>query len=82
MLPASGERASPPIQRAGQDSHFVDALAARIVWCGQAARGPALRVRGRGRRWSDADSLAALTQIADEAAGRLQKERNSAIRQG
>ncbi len=74
-----GERAS--IQRAGQDSHFVDALAARIVLDAAAAEGTRLASAG-ATPVVDADSLAALTQIADEAAGRLQKEANSAIGKG
>ena len=74
-----GERAS--IQRAGQDSHFVDALAARIMLDAAAAEGTRLASAGVAPVVED-DSLAALTQIADEAAGRLQKEANSAIAEG
>jgi len=74
-----GERAS--IQRAGQDSHFVDALAARIVLDAAASEGTRLASAGAAPV-VDADSLAALTKIADEAAGRLQKEANSAIGKG
>jgi DNA-binding NarL/FixJ family response regulator len=74
-----GERAS--IQRSGQDSHFVDALAARIVLDAAAAEGTRLASAGAAPV-VDADSLAALTKIADEAAGRLQKEANSAIGKG
>ena len=74
-----GERAS--IQRAGQDSHFIDALAARIVLDAAAAEGTRLASAGAAPV-VDADSLAALTKIADEAAGRLQKEANSAIGKG
>jgi len=74
-----GERAS--IQRAGQDSHFVDALAARIMLDAAAAEGTRLASAGAAPV-VEADSLAALTQIADEAAGRLQKEANSAIAEG
>ena len=74
-----GERAS--IQRAGQDSHFIDALAARIVLDAAAAEGTRLASAGAAPL-VDADSLAVLTKIADEAAGRLQKEANSAIGRG
>jgi hypothetical protein len=74
-----GERAS--IQRAGQDSHFVDALAARIVLDAAAAEGTRLASAGAAPV-VDADSLAALTKIVDEAAARLQKEANSAIGKG
>jgi len=74
-----GERAS--IQRAGQDSHFVDALAARILLDVAAAEGTRLASAGAAPV-VDADSLAGLTKIADEAAGRLQKEANSAIGKG
>jgi hypothetical protein len=74
-----GERAS--IQRAGQDSHFVDALAARILLDAAAAEGTRLASAGAAPV-VEADSLAALTKIADEAAGRLQKEANSAIAKG
>src|SRR5439155_1333202 len=74
-----GERAS--IQRAGQDSHFIDALAARIVLDAAAAEGTRLASAGAAPV-VDADSLAVLTKIADEAAGRLQKEANSAIGRG
>jgi len=74
-----GERAS--IQRAGQDSHFIDALAARIVLDAAAAEGTRLASAGAAPV-VDADSLAMLTKIADEAAGRLQKEANSAIGKG
>jgi len=73
-----GERAS--IQRAGQDSHFIDALAARIVLDAAAPRD---RLASAGAApVVDADSLAALTKIADEAAGRLQKEAKLSHRQG
>jgi len=74
-----GERAS--IQRAGQDSHFVDALAARILLDAAAAEGTRLASAGAAPV-VEPDSLAALTKIADEAAGRLQKEANSAIANG
>jgi hypothetical protein len=74
-----GERAS--IQRAGQDSHFVDALAARILLDAAAAEGTRLASAGAAPV-VEPDSLAALTKIAEEAAGRLQKEANSAIANG
>jgi len=60
-----GERAS--IQRAGQDSHFVDALAAHPAGPA-AAEGTRLASAGAAPV-VEPDSLAALTKIAEEAPG-------------
>jgi hypothetical protein len=74
-----GERAW--IERAGADSHFADALAARIAL--DAATAEATRLSsGGGTPVVDAESLGALTKVADEAAARLQKEANAAIGSG
>lgn len=73
------ERAS--IQKTGADSYFADALAARIALDAATAEGNRL---GSSKivPTVDADALAALTKVADEAAGRLQKEANAAIGKG
>jgi len=74
-----GERAF--IERTGAESHFADALAARIAL--DASTAEANRLTSAGSTPSvDADSLSALTKVADEAAARLQKEANAAIGKG
>ncbi|MGZ6124236.1 MAG: hypothetical protein ACXWLR_04705 [Myxococcales bacterium] len=73
------ERAS--IQKTGADSHFAEALAARIALDAATAEGNRLG-SARVTPTVDADALAALTKSADEAAGRLQKEANAAIGKG
>ena len=74
-----GERAW--IERIGPESHFADALAARIALDAATAEGT--RMGSANVVPSvDASALAALTKVADEAAGRLQKEANAAIGQG
>jgi hypothetical protein len=74
-----GERAW--IERAGAGSHFADALAARIALDAAAAEATRLSAGG-ATPVVDAESLAALTKVADEAAARLQKEANAAIGSG
>jgi len=74
-----GERAS--MDRHGPDSHFVDTLAARIALDAAAAEGNKLSAGG-GAPTVVAETLAALTKIADEAAARLTKEANAAIAKG
>jgi hypothetical protein len=74
-----GERAW--IERTGTDSHFADALAARIALDVATSEGTRLASAG-SNPVVDAESLAAFTKIADEAAARLQKEANAAIGKG
>ena len=74
-----GERAS--IERAGPDSHFVEALAARTALEVATAEGTRLASANVAPN-VDADALAALTKLVDEAAARLQKEANAAIGKG
>jgi hypothetical protein len=74
-----GERAS--IDRTGPESHFADALAARIALDVASAEGARL-ASGGTVPVVDADTFSALTKVADEAAARLQKEANTAIGKG
>lgn len=76
---SAGERAS--LQAKGPDSHFADALAARIALDAAAAEGLRLSASGQGVL-VDAAASASITRIADDAAARLQKEANAAIAQG
>jgi CheY-like chemotaxis protein len=69
------------LQKAGSDSHFADALAARVALEAATAEG--------GRLYAavpapsvDASAVATLLKLADDAAMRLQKEANSAVTKG
>ena len=74
-----GERAS--IEKSGIDSHFVHALGARIALEVATAEGTRL-ASANVSPTVDAEAMASLTKLADEAAGRLQKEANAAIGKG
>ena len=74
-----GERAS--IEKAGLDSHFVEALAVRMALEVATAEGTRLASANLAPN-VDAEGLAALTKLVDEAASRLQKEANAAIGKG
>jgi hypothetical protein len=76
---SAGERAS--LQSKGADSHFADALAARVALDAAAAEGLRLSASGQGVL-VDADASTSITRIADDAGARLQKEANAAIAQG
>jgi CheY-like chemotaxis protein len=76
-----GSEGREALQKAGSDSHFADALAARVALDAAATEA--------GRLYAvvpapsvDADAVATLTRQADEAAVRLQKEANSAVTKG
>ncbi len=76
---SAGERAS--IESKGPESHFADALAARIAL--DAAAAEALRLSASGQAAAvDTAALASITRMADDAGTRLQKEANAAIAQG
>ncbi|MGE5048967.1 MAG: hypothetical protein ACM3PC_10385, partial [Deltaproteobacteria bacterium] len=76
---SAGERAS--LESKGPDSHFADALAARIAL--DAAAAEALRLSAAGQSvLVDAAASASITRIADDAGARLQKEANAAIARG
>jgi hypothetical protein len=73
------ERAS--IEKSGIDSHFVHALGARIAL--EVATAEGTRLGSANVTPSvDAEAMAMLTKLADEAAARLQKEANAAIAKG
>jgi DNA-binding NarL/FixJ family response regulator len=74
-----GERAS--IEKSGIDSHFVHALGARIALEVATAEGTRL-ASANVSPMVDEEAMASLTKLADEAAGRLQKEANTAIGKG
>lgn len=76
---SAGERAS--LEGKGPESHFADALAARIALDAAAAEGLRLSASGQGVL-VDAAAVASVTRMADEAGARLQKEANAAIAQG
>jgi hypothetical protein len=76
---SGGERAS--IESKGPESHFADALAARVALDAAAAEGLRLSASGQGAT-VDAAKVASITRIADEAVARLQKEANAAIAEG
>jgi CheY-like chemotaxis protein len=63
------------------DSHFADALAARIALDSATSEGTRLASAGSVPT-VDPDAFAALTKVADEAAVRLQQEANAAIGKG
>jgi CheY-like chemotaxis protein len=74
-----GERAW--IERIGPESHFADALAARIALDAATAEGTRMGSANLVPSVETA-ALSALTKVADEAAARLQKEANAAIGKG
>jgi hypothetical protein len=74
-----GERGS--IDRTGSDGHFAETLAARIALDVVAAEANRLASGGIVPTL-DAEALAAVTRIADDAAARLTKEANAAIGKG
>src|SRR5512140_1155033 len=76
---SAGERTS--LESKGPDSHFADALAARIALDAAAAEALRLSASGQGIL-VDAAASASITRIADDAGARLQKEANAAIARG
>jgi len=76
---SSGERSA--LENAGPESHLADALAARISLDAATAEGVVL-YGSKGMPTVDAAGVAALTQLADAAAARLQQEANAAIGKG
>jgi DNA-binding NarL/FixJ family response regulator len=75
----SAERAA--LDKAGPDSHLADALGARIALDAATAEGVKL-YSSSPAAIVDANAVAALTRLADEAAARLQKEANAAVGKG
>jgi hypothetical protein len=73
---SSGERAA--LEKAGPESHFADALAARISLDAATTEGVVL-YSSRGMPNVDSAAIATLTQLGDAAAARLQQEANAAI---
>jgi hypothetical protein len=74
-----GERTA--LERAGTESHFADALAARIAL--EVGRAEAARLStSQTPAVVDDASVKAITQLADAAAARLQKEADGAISRG
>jgi CheY-like chemotaxis protein len=69
------------LQKAGSDSHFADALAARVALDAATAEGMKLYAATPAPS-VDAAAVATLTKQADDAATRLQKEANSAVTKG
>ena len=78
-LLGSAERAA--LDKAGPESHLGDALTARIALEAATAEGVKLYA-SPAPSTVDAAAVAALTQSADAAAARLQKEANQAISKG
>jgi hypothetical protein len=76
---SSGERAA--LEKAGPESHFADALAARISLDAATNEGVVL-YGAKGMPSVDPAAITALTQLADAAAARLQQEANTAIGKG
>jgi len=74
-----GERVS--IEKAGPESHFVEALAVRMALEVATAEGTRLASANIAPN-VDGEALAALTKLVDAAAARLQKEANAAIGNG
>jgi CheY-like chemotaxis protein len=73
---SSGERAA--LEKAGPESHFADALAARISLDAATTEGVVL-YSSKGKPNVDSAAITTLTQMADLAAARLQQEANAAI---
>jgi CheY-like chemotaxis protein len=73
---SSGERAA--LEKAGPDSHLIDALAARIALDAATSEGVVL-YGNKGMPAVDPTAVTAITQMADAAAARLQEEANTAI---
>ena len=69
------------LQKAGSDSHFADALAARVALDAASTEGAKLYAAVPAPS-VDAAAVATLMKLADDAATRLQKEANSAVTKG
>jgi hypothetical protein len=75
----AGERDA--LQKAGSDSHFADALAARVALLAATSEGVAL-YDAVPAAMVDATAFSGLVKGADEAAARLQKEASAAVTKG
>jgi hypothetical protein len=78
-LLGSGERAA--LDKAGPESHFADAVGARIALEAAVAEGVRL-YSSTPAPVVDGAAVAGLVKLADDAAARLQKEANAAIGKG
>ncbi|HEX4386078.1 MAG TPA: hypothetical protein VH083_24135 [Myxococcales bacterium] len=69
------------LQKAGSDSHFADALAARVALDAATTEGARLYAAIPAPS-VDAAAVATLAKLADDASARLQKEANNAVTKG
>jgi hypothetical protein len=75
----AGEREA--LQKAGSDSHFADALAARVALLAATAEGVAL-YNVEPAAMVDSGAFSGILKSADDAAARLQKEASAAVTKG